>query len=109
VFEYPSAVAEIVSSNRDAASHRSFEVIGSDGSIMVEPMEPVPTLRVHMREARGPYRKGVQEIKLGPQPRFIKDFEDLARAIKSGTPLRYSYDHELLLHETLLRASGEIA
>jgi predicted dehydrogenase len=109
VFEYPSALAEIVSSNRDAASHRSFEVIGSDGSIMVEPMEPVPTLRVHMREARGPYRKGVQEIKLGPQPRFIKDFEDLARAIKSGSALRYSYDHELLLHETLLRASGEIA
>ena len=34
VFEYPSALAEIVSSNRDPASHRSFEVIGSDGSIM---------------------------------------------------------------------------
>ena len=41
VFEYPSALGLIVSSNRDAASHRSFEVIGSDGSIMVEPMEPV--------------------------------------------------------------------
>jgi predicted dehydrogenase len=108
VFEYPSAVAIIVSSNRDAANHRALEVIGSDGSIMIEPMEPVPTLRSRMREARGPYQKGAQEVKLGAQPRFIKDFRDLARAIKSGTPLRYSYDHELLLHETLLRASGEI-
>ena len=108
VFEYPSALAIIVSSNRDAASHRSFEVIGSDGSVMVEPMERTPTVSIQMREARGPYKKGTQEIKLGPQPRFVKDFEDLARAIKSGSPLRYSYDHELMLHETLLRASGEI-
>ena len=75
---------------------------------MVEPMEPSPVLRVRMREARGPYQKGAQEIKLGPQPRFVKDFADLARAIKSGSPLRYSYDHELSLHETLLRASGEM-
>src|SRR5579863_8327049 len=35
VFEYPSALAVIVSSNRDAASHRSFEVIGTDGSMMI--------------------------------------------------------------------------
>ena len=109
VLEYPSALAVIVSSNRDAASHRSFEVIGTDGSIMIEPMEGAPVLHSRMREARGSYAKGSREVKLGPQPRFGKDFEDLARAIKTGAPLRYSYDHELLLHETLLRASGEIA
>ena len=109
VLAYPSALAVVVSSNRDAAVNRSFEVIGVDGTIMIDPMEPAPTLHVYMREAKGPYQKGSQEIKLPPQPRFIKDFEELARAIKSGTPLRYSYDHELLLHETLLRASGEIS
>lgn len=108
LFEYPSALAVIVSSARDAASNRSFEVIGTDGSMMIEPMEPVPALRVYMREARGPYKKGWQELKLPPQPRFIRDFQELARAIRSGTPLRYSYDHELLLHETLLRAAGEM-
>jgi len=109
VLEYPSALAVVESSARDAASNRSFEVIGTDGSIMVEPLEPEPTLRVQMRDARGPYRKGRQELKLPPQPRFIRDFQELARAIKTGTPLRYSYDHELLLQETLLRCSGEIA
>ena len=40
---------------------------------------------------------------------FVKDFEELARSLKSGSALKYSYDHELALHETLLRASGEIA
>src|SRR5262249_18837778 len=55
VFEYPSALAVIVSSNRDAASHRSFEVIGTDGSILIEPMEGASILHSRMREARGTY------------------------------------------------------
>jgi len=109
VFEYANTLAVVASSNRDPAMHRCFEAIGSDGSVRVEPVEPAPTLRVQLRQARGPYEKGVQDIALPPQPRFVKDFEDLARAIKTGTPLKYSYDHELSLQETLLRASGELA
>ncbi len=107
VFEYPKSLAVVVSSNRDAVGHRSFEVIGTDGSILLDPMEPGVTARIQLRTAQGPYSKGVQEVKFGPQPRFVKDFEELARSIKTGTPLKYSYDHELLLQETLLRASGE--
>jgi predicted dehydrogenase len=111
VFEYPSAIATVISSARTvAASHqRSLEIIGTDGSILIQPMEPAPVLRVHLRNARGPYKAGAQEIRLPPQPRFIADFEELARAIQSGGALRYSWDHELLLQETLLRASGEIS
>ena len=55
------------------------------------------------------FKQGWQEIALGPQPRYIADFVELARAIKSGTPLKLSYDHELWVHETLLRASGEMS
>lgn len=109
VFEYPKALAVVVSSSRDPVSHRSFEVIGTDGSIMVDPMEPSITARVNLRDAQGRYRKGLQEISFPPEPRFVKDFEELARSINSGSPLKYSYDHELLLQEALLRASGEIA
>ena len=108
VLEYPKALALIVSSSRDAVSHRTLEVIGTDGSIMIDPMESAITVRIQLREARGPYKKGVQEVKFPAQPRWVTDFEDLARSIKTGTPLKYSYDHELALHETLLRASGEI-
>lgn len=109
VFEYPKSLGVVVSSNRDAVSHRSFEVIGTEGSILLDPMEPGITARIQLRAPQGPYAKGVQEVKFPPQPRFVKDFEELARSIKTGTPLKYSYDHELLLQETLLRASGEIA
>ena len=111
VLEFGKALAVVVSSAKDPAMdfHRSFEVIGTDGTILIQPMEPAPILHVHMRQSAGPYQKGRQELKLPPQPRFIRDFQELGRAIKSGTPLKFSYDHELLLQETLLRASGEIA
>ena len=92
-----------------AGDHRSFELIGTDGTIMVWPEASPPRMRVHMRKPQGPYTAGWQDITLPPQPRFVGDFKELARAIKSGQPLKLSYDHELLLHETLLRVSGEMS
>jgi predicted dehydrogenase len=109
VFEYPKALATVVSSARDAASHRSFEVIGTDGSVLIDPIEPASVVKIQLREARGPYKKGTQEVRFPPQPRFVRDMDELAKAILGNKPLRYSWDHELLLQETLLRASGEIA
>ena len=108
VLEYPKGLATVVSSNRDAVSHRSLEIIGTDGSILIDPIENAINVRIQVRDARGPYKKGMQEVKFPPQPRWVKDFEELARSIRTGTPLKYSYDHELNLHETLLRASGEM-
>lgn len=109
VFEYDRALAVISQATRMAGSgdHRSFEIIGTDGTFLVYPEASPPRMRVHMRQAQGAYRAGWQDIVLPPQPRFIGDFAELARAIQNGQPLRHSYDHELLLHETLLRASGE--
>jgi predicted dehydrogenase len=112
VLEYDRTLATVSSAARSYGSdeHRSFELIGSEGSILVQPAETArPKMRVGMRRAQGPYKAGWQEIPLPPQPRFIGDFKELARALKSGQPLKLSYDHELLLHETLLRASGEIS
>ena len=91
-----------------ANQHRSFEVIGTDGTFLVWAEASPPSMRVHLRKPQGRYAAGWQEIKLPPQPRFIGDFNELARAIKTGQPLKHSYDHELVLHETLLRASGEL-
>ena len=92
-----------------AGDHRSFEILGTDGSVLVYPESNPPTMRVQMRKPQGPYKPGWQDITLPPQPRFIGDFKELARAIKTGKPLKHSYEHELLLQETLLRASGELA
>jgi predicted dehydrogenase len=110
VLEYEKALATVTQSAKmsGAGDHRSFEVIGTDGTVMVWPESSPPRMRVHMRKPQGPYSAGWQDIALPPQPRFIGDFQELARAVKTGQPLKLSYDHELLLQETLLRVSGEI-
>ena len=111
VLEYDKVLATIMQSARmaGAGDHRSFELIGTDGTVLVWPESSPPKMRVHMRKSQGPYTAGWQDITLPTQPRFVGDFRELARAVKSGEPLKLSYDHELLLHETLLRASGEMS
>lgn len=111
VFEYDKALAVITQSAKMSGSgdHRSFEILGTDGSFVLNPESNPPRMRVNMRKPQGQYKAGWQDIPLPPQPRFIGDFKELARAIKSGEPLKQSYDHELLLQETLLRASGELS
>ena len=108
-FEKSLAVITQIAKMSGSGDHRSFEIIGTDGTFMVWPESNPPRMRVNLREAQGPYKAGWQDLTLGPQPRFAGDFQELARAITTGEPLRLSYDHELLLHETLLRASGELA
>ncbi len=110
VLEYDKSIAMVVCSAAMPAhtQHRSFELIGTDGVMMVQPVEPGNTLRACLRKANGPYRAGWQEIRLADQPRYVGDFRELARALKTGQPLRYSYDFELLVQETMLRAAGEI-
>ena len=110
VLEYGKCLATVTQMARMSGSgdHRSLEIIGSDGTVMVWPESAPPRMRVHMRKAQGQYKAGWQDIVLPPQPRFIGDFQELGRAITTGQPLKLSYDHELLLHETLLRASGEL-
>ncbi len=110
VFEFDRALAVVTQSAKMGGSgdHRSFEIIGTDGTFIVHPESAPPRMRVFMRNAQGPYKEGWQDLTLPPQPRFVPDFAELARAIQTGVPLRQSYDHELLLQETLLRASGEM-
>jgi predicted dehydrogenase len=109
VLEYDKGLAVVTSAARmaGASQHRSFEIIGTDGTFQIQPVEPGNKMRVSMREAKGPYKAGWQEVEMPNQPRYIGDFKELARALLGKEPLKYSYDHELLVHETLLRASGE--
>lgn len=107
VMEFDRALAVLTVSDRMAGfgQHRSFEVLGEDGSFVIHPERHPPTMSVHLRKAQGPYRAGWQEITLPPQPRFVGDFAEMARSLQSNTPLTPGYDHEILLHETLLRAA----
>jgi len=110
VFEWDKALGVVTQAAKmgGAGDHRSFEILGTDGSVVLYPEANPIRMRIFLRKAQGPYKSGWQDVAIPPQPRFIGDFAELARALKSGQPLQHSYDHELLLQETLLRASGEI-
>jgi predicted dehydrogenase len=91
---------------------RRFEVYGSRGSaILLEPFEPVNTIRLCLEEADNGYAKGVNFISLRPQERQeMHDLELKAfiAAIQGEQAPDRSLAHELLVQETLLRASGGI-
>jgi predicted dehydrogenase len=107
VLEYPRALAVISASTLRPNSfrNRSYEVVGSNGSALVRPIEP-PTLELDLAKAAGPYGVGRQSIKMPPYERYVDDFAELAEAVRLGRPLSITPAEDLLVQETLLRASG---
>lgn len=109
VFEYGRALALITSATLqpNASQHRTFEVLGSNGTAVVRPIEP-PTLEIDLVNDAGPYRKGRQTVPLPTYQRYVGDFEELANAITNHTSLGVTPLEDLTVQEALLAASGMI-
>ena len=113
VFEFDKAIAFIdIAAMETRPMARRYEVYGTKGSaIIVEPFEPAHTLRLCLEEAGGGYDKGLHLIPVAEQGR--QDTHDLAladfiAAVRAEKAPDRSYEHELLVQETLLRATGGI-
>jgi predicted dehydrogenase len=114
VFEFEKAIAFIdIAATETPPMARRFEVYGSRGSaILVEPFEPGRNLRVCLNEARDGFQKGEQTLHIPPQDRQVlyeRELESFLEAIAGKRAPDRSYAHELLVQETLLRATGGIA
>jgi predicted dehydrogenase len=109
LFEFPKALGTITSATLqpDAGNNRSFEVLGTNGTAKVSPIEP-PTLRIHLSKAAGPYAAGTQTIALPSYRRYAPELAHLAEAILEEKPLNVTLDEELLVHEALLRACAMV-
>jgi len=105
VLEFDGALAVITNTTMQAAGNpaRHFEVLGTNGSAMLQPIEP-PGLRFDFAKSTGPYQKGLQTIPL-TYSRYGDDFVELAAAVRGEKRLSVSLDDELVIHETVLRAS----
>lgn len=106
-FTFDRAIATVESAASEAHPfpRRRFEVCGTNGSIVLQPLEP-PSARVCLREPRGPYGAGWQEVPLENIPRYVRDLAELARCIRDDQPLPYAYEHDETVQETVLRACG---
>ena len=101
------AVIEATATETDPGPHRRVEVHGLEGSIVLEPIEP-PRIDLCLRAAKGPYKAGWQEIPAEDRPRYVADLEEMAQVVRGEREPRFSPEHDLLVHETLLRACGGV-
>lgn len=108
VLLYPKAVAVIRCNHADpfGGPRRRFQITGTEGQFDITPLES-GKVNLSLTRSCGPYKKGTQSLTLKiPKDRYIAEFMDLADAIEQQRPLTWSAEHDILVHETLLRASG---
>jgi len=114
VYEFEKGMAFItISALEPRPMARRFEVYGTEGSaIIVEPFEPGHTIRLCLQSAKDRYAQGEQIVKIdGESRQRLYELElDAFLATIAGTqqPDR-PVEHELLVQETLLRATGVIS
>ncbi len=112
VFEYENAMALVDTSameTRPAA--RRFEVYGSRGSAIMEPLEPATEIRLCLAEAQGGFDAGDTMVAIETQTRqklYDLELVDFLKTIQGKQPPARPYSHELIVQETLLRATGEV-
>lgn len=104
---YDSAFATIESSGMEsgAMQNRSFEVYGTRGTVIIQPLEP-PEVVLHLDEPWAEYRAGWQSPRVESLPRHTRDLEEFAACIRKEKEPDYSPEHDLLVQEVLLGMCG---
>jgi predicted dehydrogenase len=114
VLEYPRAIASVhvAITDPDAIAHRRVIVRGTKGTFELFPTEPIPftkpmALRFTFAEPHSEYAAGTHHVTLPPmQVRYDDQLIEFARIVRGEIENPYPYEHELLVQEVLLAASG---
>ena len=108
MFEYPKATCTIRSALVEVQGweRRQFVVCGTKGTIEIKPLED-PVLKLSLTEPQGEFKKGSQFVDLIPNgDRYDAQLLDFARTILGEKKPDYSYKHDLITQEAVLRASS---
>lgn len=107
VLEYPNVAATVRSAlvEVDGFARRQLVVCGNKGTLEIRPLEP-PSVRLTLEEPVGGYKKGSQMVTFPNSGRYDKDFEDIAQVLRGNRSFQFTYEHDLAVQETVLRASG---
>jgi predicted dehydrogenase len=105
VLTYPRATATVKSTALEVEgfARRHLVVCGSEGTFQIQPLDN-PSVRLALSGPRGTYRKGYQDVRMPRYIRYVDDAADMARVIRGHKTSDFSYEHDLWVQETLLRA-----
>ncbi|HMP41205.1 MAG TPA: Gfo/Idh/MocA family oxidoreductase [Roseiflexaceae bacterium] len=111
VLRYPRAMALIdIAACEIPPPARRFEVYGSHGSVIMEPFEPAGALRLCLA-THGGTSADIQSIAVEQQSRqqlYDRELAAFIATLYGEQPPDRPLAHELLVQETLLRATGTL-
>lgn len=109
VFEYDGALAFLdIAAMEAPPMARRFEVYGTEGSAILEPFEPADTIRLCLLKPGANFPSGVSHLKLEARARYVMSLEAFVSDLRGEKKPDRTLDHELLVQETLLRATGKL-
>jgi predicted dehydrogenase len=105
VLTYPRALVTVKSSavEVDGGKRRHFVICGTEGTFHIQPLDD-PGARVTLSQSRGKYHQGEQDIRFPKYTRYIDDAADMAKILRGEKAADFSYEHDLTVQETVLRA-----
>lgn len=112
VLEYPHATVTLRSCSKDlGGSGRWMKIVGTKGAILFSPLECFDGGSVEasllLAEDSGGWPAGRHTLRFPPQAdRYEKQLAELAKIIRGEMKNPYTYEHDYLVHEVTLAASG---
>ena len=113
VFEFDRAIAFLdIAAQEPRPMARRYEVYGTKGSaIIIDRFDPAGGIRLALEEAAGGYPKGVTFVDVPEQDRqdmYDLEFEQFVKVIKGEATTDRPLAHDIVVQETLMRATGGI-
>ncbi|SVE17759.1 uncharacterized protein METZ01_LOCUS470613, partial [marine metagenome] len=84
---------------------RRFHIAGTKGGMAIQQLES-GRFTLNLDQARGKFKKGIQAVQLKAGRSYTSEFADLAKVIRGEKQLAWSYEHDLAVHQTLLKICG---
>ena len=84
---------------------RRFNIAGTRGGMEIQQLES-GRFTLNLDQDRGEYKKGTQTVQLKGGRSYTAEFADLATVVRGEKELAWSYGHDLVVHETLLKICG---
>jgi predicted dehydrogenase len=114
VFEFDKSIATIEINSRtiNHMKTRRFEVYGDKGTLILEPFEPAQFLQISLKSSNESLPIDEEyysdSITLSDKPRYVESFDSFIKSIKGLKKPDRTLEHEVLVQETLLRATNSI-